>query len=369
MGLARLRELTARNEDLVVVAGAGVTTGAIQTAAESRALFYPPDPSSSSVSTIGGNIATNAGGPHGFKYGVTRDYLLGLEIVLADGTIVHTGGATLKNATGYNLTQLLCGSEGTLAVITRAVLRLIPRPEARAGVSAAFDCTDDAAHTVLDISGAGIIPAALELMDRTALEGAAPDEWPQPPAGLLLVEVDGPLETVGRQASAVAEICRRRGAHDVRTVTGADMAGFYSLRRSVSGALVNLYPVKIGEDVVVPVSMVPGLIRDIAEIGASTGVKIAVFGHAGDGNLHPNILFDPRETDAGRVEAAMAAVFKAALKCGGTVSGEHGIGSLKAPYFQEAVGPEAVKIMRGIKRVFDPHGLLNPGKIWTVNGE
>lgn len=369
LGLARLRELTVRKEDLVAVAGAGAVTGEIQTAAENHGLFYPPDPASSSVSTIGGNIATNAGGPHGFKYGVTRDYLLGLEVVLADGTIVQTGGATLKNATGYNLTALLCGSEGTLGVITRAALRLIAKPEERAGVLAAFGELEAAAQAVLDVIGTGIVPAALELLDRTALECAARDDWPEPPGAVLLVEVDGAPETVNRQASEVGEICRRRGAYDVRTAMDENMAWFYRLRRSVSGALVNLYPVKIGEDVVVPLSMVPGFIRKISEVGASTGVRIVVFGHAGDGNLHPNILFDPRETDARHVEAAKAAVFKAALKCGGTLSGEHGIGSLKAPYFQDAVGPDAVRIMRGIKRVFDPHGLLNPGKIWAVDGE
>ena len=369
LALTRLRHLVVHKEDFLAVAGAGAVTGDIQAAAEAVGLFYPPDPASASVSTIGGNVATNAGGPHGYKYGVTRNYLLGLEVVLADGTVIQTGGRTLKNATGYDLTALLCGSEGTLGVVTQAILRLIPFPEERAGVLAAFNDIGAAAQSVLDIVSTGTVPAALEIMDRTALECAAWELRGKSPEAVLFIELDGPRETVSRQISEVAGICRRSAAGDVQTAAGTGIEDFYRLRRSVSAALVRLYPVKIGEDVAVPVSQVWGFIRKITKITETTGLKIAVFGHAADGNLHPNILFDPRETDARQVEAATAAVFEAALACGGTLSGEHGIGSLKAPYFQDAVGAKAAEIMRGIKRVFDPGGVLNPGKIWVLDGE
>lgn len=368
LALTRLRTLAVHPEDRVAVAGAGVTTAAVHTAAAAAGLFYPPDPSSASVATIGGNIATNAGGPHGFKYGVTRDYLLGLEAVLADGTVVQTGGRTLKNATGYDLTGLLCGSEGTLAIITGAILRLLPLPEATAGLVAAFSELEAAAQGVTAVTGAGIVPAALELIDRTALSCAAPALWTEPPAAVLWIEIDGPAETVSRQVEEAATLCRQAGASSTWTAAGKQREEFYQLRRNVSGALVRRYPAKIGEDVVVPVSRVPAFIRSVVRIGAETGLAIAVFGHAADGNLHPNILFDPQETDPARVEAAISAIFREALACGGTLSGEHGVGILKAPYFEAAVGKECVRIMRGIKAVFDPRGLLNPGKIWPAKG-
>lgn len=368
LALTRLRALAIHPEDRVAVAGAGVTTAAVHTAAAAAGLFYPPDPSSASVATIGGNIATNAGGPHGFKYGVTRDYLLGLEAVLADGTVIQTGGRTLKNATGYDLTGLLCGSEGTLAIITGAILRLLPLPEATAGLVAAFSELEAAAQGVTAVTGAGIVPAALELIDRTALSCAAPALWTEPPAAVLWIEIDGPAETVSRQVEEAATLCRQAGASSTWTAAGKQREEFYQLRRNVSGALVRRYPAKIGEDVVVPVSRVPAFIRSVARIGAETGLAIAVFGHAADGNLHPNILFDPQETDPARVEAAISAIFREALACGGTLSGEHGVGILKAPYFEAAVGKECVRIMRGIKAVFDPRGLLNPGKIWPAEG-
>lgn len=365
LALTRIRQLAVHKQDLVAVAGAGAITADLHTAAETDGLFYPPDPSSASVCTIGGNIATNAGGPHGFKYGVTRDYLLGLEVVLADGTVLQTGGRTLKNSTGYSLTQLLCGSEGTLGVITQAVLRLIPRPEDRAGVLAAFGDAGAAAQAVLDIIAAGISPGAIELMDRTALEPAAESLWPHPPAAVLLVEVDGPGEVVQRHAGKIEDICGR-SADKTQRAAGADYEEFHRLRRSISGSLTRLYPVKIGEDVAVPVGRVTDFIEKVTGISKDTCVRIAVFGHAADGNLHPNILFDPRDTDEGQVKAAMDGIFQAALKCGGTLSGEHGIGMLKAPYFETAVGSEAVAVMRGIKKAFDPRGLLNPGKIWLL---
>ncbi|RPF49833.1 glycolate oxidase [Thermodesulfitimonas autotrophica] len=368
LALTRLRALAVHPEDRVAVAGAGVTTATVHTAAAAAGLFYPPDPSSASVATIGGNIATNAGGPHGFKYGVTRDYVLGLEAVLADGTVIQTGGRTLKNATGYDLTGLLCGSEGTLAIITGAILRLLPLPEATAGLVAAFSELEAAAQGVITVTGAGIVPAALELIDRTALSCAAPALWTEPPAAVLWIEIDGPAETVSRQVEEAATLCRQAGASSTWTAAGKQREEFYQLRRNVSGALVRRYPAKIGEDVVVPVSRVPAFIRSVVRIGAETGLAIAVFGHAADGNLHPNILFDPQETDPARVEAAISAIFREALACGGTLSGEHGVGILKAPYFEAAVGKECVRIMRGIKAVFDPRGLLNPGKIWPAEG-
>ncbi|MEW6573811.1 MAG: FAD-linked oxidase C-terminal domain-containing protein [Bacillota bacterium] len=369
LALTRMRGLDIHAGDFVAVAGAGTVTGEIHFAAESAGLFYPPDPSSASVSTIGGNIATNAGGPHGFKYGVTRDYLLGLEVVLADGTVIHTGGRTLKNATGYNLTALLCGSEGTLGVITQAILRLIPRPEERAGVFALFAELDAASQAIFKVIAAGIAPAALEIVDRTALACAFGETLSDPGAAALLVETDGPREVVSRQTAEVEALCRRSGAADIRLVAGNQVEELYRLRRAISGALVRLYPVKIGEDVAVPLSRVQEFIKEISSISAKTGVKIAVFGHAADGNLHPNILYNPHETNTEHVNAAVAGIFRAALSHGGTLSGEHGVGVLKKSYFEEALGTDTVNLMRGIKKLFDPRGLLNPGKIWPADGE
>lgn len=368
LALTRLRSLEVYEDDFVAIAGAGTVTGEIHLAAETAGLFYPPDPASASVSTMGGNIATNAGGPHGFKYGVTRDYLLGIEVVLPGGTVIHTGGRTLKNATGYNLTALLCGSEGTLGVITQAVLRLIPRPEERGGVFALFAELEAAAQAVLAVIAAGVSPAALEIVDRTALACAFGDTWNEPRAAALFIEVDGPREAVSRQTAEVEALCRRSGAADIRLAAGNQVEDLYGLRRAISGALVRLYPVKIGEDVAVPVSRVPEFIKEISSISEKTGVKIAVFGHAADGNLHPNILYNPRETDAEHVNAAVAGIFRAALSHGGTLSGEHGVGVLKKPYFEAALGTDTVNLMRGIKKLFDPRGLLNPGKIWPADG-
>ncbi|MEW6183762.1 MAG: FAD-linked oxidase C-terminal domain-containing protein [Bacillota bacterium] len=364
LALTRLRGLSVHKRDLVASVGAGVATQDLHAAAENEGLFYPPDPSSASVCTIGGNVATNAGGPHGFKYGVTRDYLLGLEVVLSDGTLIQTGGRTLKNAAGYSLTQLLCGSEGTLGVVTNALLRLIPLPEERAGVLSVFDDLGAAAQAVLEIINGGICPSALEIMDRTTLSCAARDIWPAPPAAALLVEIDGPLEVVLRRAWETETVCRGCGARKANTASGGEASDFAGLRRAVSGSLTRLFPLKIGEDVAVPLGMLPSFIDMMGSLSADTGVKIAVFGHAADGNLHPNILFDPRDIDAVQVEAAIEGIFQAAFKCGGALSGEHGVGMLKSPFFEQAVGPETIALMRGIKKVFDPHGQLNPGKIW-----
>jgi glycolate oxidase len=369
LSLTRMnRILEIDEENMNATAEAGVITADLQTLVEERGLYYPPDPSSIKQSTLAGNVACNAGGPRCLKYGVTGDYVLGLKVVLADGRVLQTGGKAIKNVTGYNLTQLFVGSEGTLGVITEVLVKLMSKPEAVRTALAIFSVLDDASRTVNAILTAGIVPCTIEMMDDTTISTI--EEYmhlglPVGAAAVLILESDGEDEdVVVKEIEAMAEIARRHGASDVKVAeTENERAELWRGRRSVGPSLAQRAPNKLGEDISVPRSQVPEAVRRIKEIGRKYDLPIVVFGHAGDGNLHPNILFDKRdEEEWGRVEQAVGDIFTMAVELGGTLSGEHGVGTLKLPYLEMALGPVAVDLMRSIKQAFDPKGILNPGK-------
>jgi len=348
----------------------GVITADLQTAVEKRGLFYPPDPSSIKHSTIGGNIACNAGGPRCLKYGVTGDYVLGLTVVLADGRVLHTGGKCIKDVVGYDLTALFTGSEGTLGVITEALLRLVAKPVAARTALAEFPSLEDASRTVNAILAAGIVPATLELIDETAMiciEEAMHLGLPLDVEAILLIETDGSDEVaVLREIEEIEVICRECGARKVKVARDeSERSKLWQARRSVSPALARKAPNKLGEDITVPRGAIPEAIRRIKAISARYGLPIVIFGHAGDGNLHPNILFDKRDPEQWqKVEQMVAEEFAVALELGGTLSGEHGVGALKRLYIEQAQGPVAIEMQKRIKAALDPVNILNPGKIF-----
>ncbi len=349
--------------DMYAVVEPGVVIEDLNRRAGEHGLLYPPDPGSVATATMGGSVAEGSGGLRGLKYGVTRDYVLGLEVVLADGRVVRVGGRTIKNVTGYDLVRLFVGSEGTLGVITEITVRLIPAPEASATFLATFDDLGRAGRAVADIVGAGVLPATLEIMDDYTLacvEEHAALGLPTDAAALLLIEVDGPRETVEIEAATVEEVCARAGARSVqRARDRAERDRLWAARRAALPALARRRPVTILEDITVPRSKVAEMLTFIREIAARYGLEIGTFGHAGDGNLHPTILVD--EIDD-RVEAAVRALVGRALALGGTLSGEHGIGMAKAPFLVEELGREGVALTSTIKRALDPLNILNPGK-------
>lgn len=348
----------------------GVITADLQTTVEKVGLFYPPDPSSIKHSTIGGNIACNAGGPRCLKYGVTGDYVLGLTVVLADGNILRTGGKLIKDVVGYDMNALLTGSEGTLGIITEALLRLIAKPAYARTALVEFSALDDASRTVNAILSAGIVPATIELMDETAI--ACVEEGlhlglPLDVEAILLIETDGTDEdAVLREIETAAKLCRECGARQIRVAKDEEeRSNLWKARRSVSPALARKAPNKLGEDITVPRSAIPEAIRQLKGVSARYGLPIVIFGHAGDGNLHPNILFDKRNPDQWqKVELMVAEEFEIALRLGGTLSGEHGVGALKRPYLEQALGPISTGIQKRIKQALDPSNILNPGKIF-----
>jgi len=352
---------------MTVVTEPGVVTAALQAAVEREGLFYPPDPASLKQSTIGGNIATSAGGPRCLKYGTTRDYVLGLQVVLPSGEIMRTGARTAKNSTGYDLTHLFTGSEGTLGLVTEGTLRLIPMPRARRTIMADFTAVIDAANSVTDVLNAGIVPCAMELMDNTTLtivEQYLHAGLNTNAGALLLIEVDGEEEVVPRQAQEILEICRSR-ANGVRMAVDAKEADtLWNARRSVAAAFGQLRPNRLGEDIAVPRSKIPEAIERIRDIGIEHDLTIAIFGHAGDGNLHPNVLVDLRDEDeTRRTLAAADEIFRVAMDLGGVLSGEHGIGVLKRDYLADNLDPNALATMRAIKHTLDPKNIMNPGKV------
>ncbi|RPJ00914.1 MAG: FAD-binding protein, partial [Deltaproteobacteria bacterium] len=327
---------------------------------------YPPDPASMFVATIGGNVALNAGGPRGVKYGVTRDYLLGLQVVLPTGEVIRTGGKTLKNVSGFDLTRLFCGSEGTLGLFTEIILKLIPLPPAKTTLQATFSDVDDAAKTVSAIIGAGIVPTTLELMDRVVLDvigdyGGA--KFEKEAQALLLIEVDGEEVLVERQGKRIEEFCKGRGAITVqRASTPEEAEKLWQARRSAFGAIARKRPNCVVEDATVPVNRLPEMIRKISQLAEKYQLKIAQLAHAGDGNLHPLIMTDLRDKEEmARVDQALEELYDAAIAMGGTLSGEHGIGIAKDRFMRKEFTETSIELMRGIKRVFDPNNILNPG--------
>ena len=353
-------------ENRCAVAQPGVVNADFQKEVARYGLMYPPDPASLFVSTLGGNVALNAGGPRGVKYGVTRDYLLGLEVVLPTGDVIRTGGKTLKNVTGYDLTRLICGSEGTLGIITEIIVKLVPMPPAKVTLQAIFSDLDDAAKTVSAIIGSGIVPTTLELIDKVVLDvignyGGA--HFRKDAEALLLIEVDGEAALVQSQGERIEKFCKERGSVEVeRARTTEEAEKLWQARRTAFGAVASLMPNCIVEDATVPVKRLPEMIRKILELAGKYRLKIGVLAHAGDGNLHPLIMTDLRDKDEmGRIDRALEEMYAVAIAMGGTLSGEHGIGIAKKRFLEMEFSPSALRIMRGIKKVFDPNNILNPG--------
>jgi len=348
----------------------GVVTAALATAVAEAGLFYPPDPASARMSTLGGNVAECAGGPRGLRYGVTRDYVLALEVVLPDGQVVEVGDPLDGEACGPDWAMLLVGSEGTLGIVTRIVLRLVAKPAAQRTALAVFDRLDDAAAAVSATIAAGVVPTTLELMDGAtlrAVEAYLHAGLPVDAEAALLVELDGTPSAVEAQLRQVDEAFRRQGARQVQVAeTPADVERLWRARRAISAACGQLAPTKISEDATVPRSRVPELVRAVGEIARRHGVRMVVFGHAGDGNLHPNVLTNRDDlAEMERAEAAIGDLFASALALGGTLSGEHGIGCMKAPWLERELGEAGMALGRSVKEALDPAGLLNPGKMFT----
>ncbi len=359
-------------EDMYAVVQPGVITARFARTVEEQGLFYPPDPGSQAVSTLGGNVAENAGGLRGLKYGVTRDYVMGLEFFSAEGDLIKTGSRTVKCVSGYDLAGLLVGSEGTLGVISRIILKLIPYPTARMSMMALFADLLSASQSVAEIIAARVIPATLEFMDRftiDAVERFSRAGLPTDVEAVLLIEVDGHPAQVEDEAKKVESICRKCGALNVRTAKNDEERDkIWEARRSALSALAKLRPTVVLEDATVPRSKIPQMVQAIEEISREFNVQIGTFGHAGDGNLHPTILTDKRDHDEWkRVESAVEAIFDAALKLGGTLSGEHGIGVAKAPFLYKEVGRASIKYARRIKGALDSRSILNPGKVLWLN--
>jgi glycolate oxidase len=354
--------------NLVCRTEAGVVTGAIADAAAALGLYYPPDPSSLRFCTIGGNIAHNAGGLHALKYGVTKNYLLGLTAVLPSGEVLKTGVQTMKGVVGYDLTRLICGSEGTLAVATEATLKLIPQPAHRAVAVAAYPTPGAAGEAVSAVIAAKILPAMLEFMDNMALrcvEEYLKVGFPADAGGLLLMEIDGHPDAVKAELAAAVDILKKYGATSVRFAEeSAECEKLWDARRAVAPSLGKVSPRRISEDITIPRNAIPAVIDAIGAIGRKHALPTAVFGHAGDGNLHVNFLVDSRdEALKTRIKASIEEVLGLALEKGGTLSGEHGVGLTKKAYIGLEIGPDALRILREIKRTFDPNNILNPGKI------
>jgi glycolate oxidase len=366
------RILEIDRDNSVAVVEPGVITFALQKEVEKHHLFYPPDPSSLKQSAIGGNIAENAGGARCLKYGVTSDYVRALEVVLPTGEIIQTGGKMVKIATGYNLRHLFVGAEGTLGIITKITLRLIPLPKFRRSAVATFHSVEEASVAVTRIMESGLLPASIELMDNMTIrcvEEYKPAGLPLDAGAMLLFALDGNYEQIViSETEAVAQICRDAGASGVRVAADeSENDKLWEARRAVSPALARRRPNKLGEDVSVPRSELPELVRGIAEISRRYNLPIPVFGHAGDGNLHPNILCDRSDPEEmTRVREAAAEIFRLAVRLGGTLSGEHGIGLLKKEFMEVALGAEQVELMRRLKATFDPNGILNSGKLFPT---
>jgi len=362
----RILELEKGN--LTVLVEPGIINGRLQREVEDHGLFYPPDPASMNFCTIGGNVAENAGGPRALKYGVTKDYVMEIEAVLPGGDIINVGVKTYKGVVGYDLVRLLVGSEGTLAVATKIRLKLLPLPEDVLALLCLFTDLEASGKAVSQIISSRIIPRTLEFMDREAIKAVEkfqPLGLPDDVEALLLIEVDGHTETIKKEAGKVADICMKLGA-DVRMAEDdAARNRLWECRRKVSPALYHISPRKMGEDIVVPRNRIPQMLTSLRRLSEDTGIKIVNFGHAGDGNIHVNLMIDrSNEEEYRKAEALVREIFKLTLSLGGTISGEHGVGITKAPYIGMEIKKSELALMKGIKKLFDPKNILNPGKIF-----
>ena len=361
----RIKEINAA--DFVAVVQAGVITADLQAAVEKKGLYYPPDPASRAEVSIGGNIATNAGGPRCLKYGVTRDYVLGLEAVLAGGAVVRVGGRTHKNKTGFDFPRFFTGSEGTLAVVTGATLKLLPLPPFRACLAVGFSSTRDAIRTLHAIFAGGFLPCALELADAFTLAAAYTRTKSERLRGCrahLIVELDGQVRSVRSELREVERIVRRQNPRFVERGFGPEQCeAVWKIRREFSYALRDTGLTKLNEDIVVPRGRLQDLFRFAARLQKKHGLAVACFGHAGDGNIHTNVMVDYKEAGASRrADAALDELFRQVLAWGGAITGEHGIGLAKKPWWPLAGSKEVLDLHRAVKRARDPHGILNPGK-------
>jgi glycolate oxidase len=355
-------------EDRLVVVQPGVVYDDLERALEPFGFFFPPDPSSGKAATLGGNVATNAGGLKGAKYGTTRDYVLGLEVVLPDGRIMHTGSMTMKSVSGYDLTRLFVGSEGTLGVITKITLKIDPRPTATSTAVATFDKLEDAGRAISQIMHSGILPSVLEILGRhtiLAINENTDLNLPEVDA-MILTETDGyTKEETDHQMRRVIEVFNRNNPKEIKQAKNEEETiELWAARRSAYAVLARIKTHFVLEDVTVPMSKIADLLKGIEAIAEEHQIQIATFGHAGDGNLHPQILYDGYDPDqVKRMEAASAALFQLAIDLEGTLTGEHGIGLSKAPYMAMEHDPVAMDMMRHIKKTFDPGNILNPGKM------
>ncbi len=356
-------------ENLTAEVEPGVVTAELQRQVERRGLFYPPDPASKEFCTMGGNVAECAGGPRCVKYGVTRDYVLGLEVVTPTGDIIKTGGRTLKNVVGYDLTRLFVGSEGTLGIVTKILVRLLPKPEAKKTMLVQFETIDGAAKSVSAIIGARIIPATLEFMDAATIaciREASSISLPEECRAVLIIEVDGDKEILDQQVEKILAVIRPFGILATRiAATDTESEEIWQVRRIVSPSLRQMGPDKFNEDIVVPRSRVPDMIRALEKISTDYNVPIVNFGHAGDGNIHVNIMVDLQANGmAEKVEKVLSEVFRTVIDLQGSISGEHGIGTAKAPFLHMELDAATISSLQRIKAAFDPNNILNPGKIF-----
>jgi glycolate oxidase len=357
-------------DDLYAICQPGIRTFELQQAVEEKGLMFAPDPASYKDSFIGGNIAENAGGMRTPKYGVTKHHVLGLEVVTATGEVIRTGGKTVKNVVGFDLTGLMCGSEGMLGIITEATVKLLPMPEATSTVRANFRTMEEACKVLTKFTPEGLLPMAMEVIDKfcvAAVEENFAFGLSKDAGAILLVAVDGSKEEVEKNAQTIERIIGENGGFDIlRAKTKDEENKLWDVRRAISPSLMKYGTLKINEDVVVPRSKVPELVAKIEEIGKKHNTFVANFGHAGDGNIHVNFVVNRENPDeVARARQCVAETFQLSVELGGTISGEHGIGYVKAPYLDYAIDRPTLEIMKGIKKVFDPNGILNPGKMFV----
>jgi glycolate oxidase len=358
-------------ENFVAVVQPGVINFDLQLELEKKGFYYPPDPSSYKASTLGGNLAECSGGPRCFKYGVTRDYIMGVEAVLPNGKVINTGGRNFKSEPGYDLTRIFNGSEGILGLVTKIILRVLPLPTTKRTMLAIYNKVEDASQTVADIVAAGIIPTTLEMMDNLLInttEDFCHAGLPRDAGAVLIIEIDGYPEDMDEQVKTIGEITKKANARDFKIATSAaEVDQIWVSRRVAFGSVARVRPSYGVNDITVPRSNFPQAIEGILKVAKDFDVTIGVVAHAGDGNLHPLILFDQRiKEEVDRVHAAEQALCEMALGLGGTISGEHGIGIVKKKYLDKEFKPEAMEAFRKIKRGFDPQNRFNPGKIISI---
>ncbi len=354
-------------DNRLMVVQPGTSNQAVQQAAAEQGFFWPPDPTSSAICTIGGNLAYNSAGPRAVKYGTPREYTLALKAVTGDGRTIRTGTRTTKGVVGYDLTRLLIGSEGTLAIITEATLKLVPLQPAKRTMRALYTDMHNAAQAVANIMAQPVTPCALEFMDGAALamvRTETPADIPEGAGAVLMIEVDGMESQLDQMAEQVCIAANNKGLLDIRVAQSArEVDELWNLRKSLSPALRRVAPKKINEDVVVPVSRMPGLVARLEQLSEKYAIRIVNFGHAGNGNLHVNLLYDPQDPQQkANVDACLEEVFATVLDMDGTISGEHGVGLVKRDWVARELDPVSLDLMRAIKRQFDPAGILNPGK-------